>query len=70
MALYDDSGYDVLEGLSASRSGATTEQVAIRYSGTSIAPVVDDTNTLTLRVVGNTQASAVTVIDLYYGLGA
>ena len=39
------------------------------YSGTSLHPTVDESDTLTLKIANNSVNSATTVIELYYGLG-
>jgi len=46
-----------------------SEEAAIVYSGTSLHPRVDYTDTLTLELTNNVVASAVMVIDLYYSTG-
>ena len=74
VTLVNQHGYDVLEGLGLNRDGAapgaaTTEQVPILYSGTGTHPCVDEADTLTLTIAGNSVNSAVTVVQLYYALG-
>jgi len=68
--ILDQSGYDVLEGLGMNRSDVLSQQTAILYASTSVNPVVDESDALTLVVGGNTVASAFVGIDLYYALGA
>jgi hypothetical protein len=65
----DAHGLDVLLGTGANRDTATTERAAVVFTSTSVHPIVDDTDTLTLKVAGNNVNSAVTVIVLHYALG-
>lgn len=70
----DQHGHDVLEGVGANRDGAApgsaaTEKVPVVYSGTSLHPTVDEADTLTLKLAGNSVNSAVTVVQIYYALG-
>jgi len=67
--LYDQTGYDLLEGVGEDRDRSATEQVPIVYSGTSVNPVVDEEDTLTLTISGNAVASALINISLYYTPG-
>lgn len=60
----------MLEALAKSRSASATQQTPILYAGTSVHPVIDESDTLTLQVQNNAVASAQIVIDLYYALGA
>lgn len=60
----------MLEGVGANRSALATEHAPIVYSGTSINPCIDETNTLTLVVANQAVPSAQITIDLYYALGA
>lgn len=69
MYLFDQSGHDLLEGVGLNRDQAATEHAVIVYSGTSLHPVVDETDTLTLRLDGNLVASAQVEVTLYYALG-
>lgn len=66
IVINDAEGVDVLQGVGANRHTTTAEKVAIVYSGISAHPVVDRTDVLTLVITGNSVASAVTVIKLYY----
>lgn len=70
VTIEDGGGHDVLEGVGANRDTATTEKATVVYLGTSVHPVVDDSDTLTLKIGGNSVNSAVTVIKLYYAKGA
>lgn len=70
VTLVDQHGHDCLEGVGADRDTANTEKVAIVYSGTGTHPTVDEPDTLTLTIANNAVNSAVTVIQIYYGLGA
>ena len=74
VTVLDQHGHDVLEGVGANRDGAapgteTTEKVPIVYSGTGTHPTVDESDTLTLTISGNSVNSAVTVVQIYYALG-
>lgn len=69
VVLNDQHGADVLQGVGANRHTSNTQEVAIVYSGTGTHPSVDESDTLTLAVTGNSVNSAVTVIDVYYALG-
>lgn len=70
IAITDAEGLDVLRGVGANRDTANTEVAAIVFSSTSVHPVVDDTDTLTLAITNNSVNSATIVIVLYYALGA
>lgn len=61
--------YDVLEGLGLNRSDVLTQHVPILYSGTSVNPAIDESDVATLTITGNSVASAVVQIDLYYAMG-
>ena len=52
------------------RDDALSEDAAIAYSGTSMRPVVDDSDTLTLSITGNTVNSAEIAVVLTYATGA
>jgi len=67
ITIEDEHGHDVLEGVAANRHATNTEKAAIVFSGTSIHPVVTESDTLTLKIGGNNVNSAETVITLYYG---
>lgn len=67
--LLDQTGYDVLEGLGADRSAVASEHKALIYASTSLHPVVDDSDALTLRIDNNGVGSAYMEIALYYALG-
>lgn len=69
VALDDQHGHDVLEGVGANRDTLNTEEAPIVYAGTGTHPVIDESDTLTLAVTGNNVNSAVTVITLYFALG-
>ena len=69
MQLLDQNGYDLLEGVGMNRSSSKSEQAAIVYASTSVNPVVDETDTLTLVIDNHFAVSAQVVIDLYYALG-
>jgi hypothetical protein len=62
----DSNGVDVLQGVGANRHTTTSEKVAVVFSGTSVHPPVDKTDTLTAVISGNSVASAQLVIKLYY----
>lgn len=67
--ILDQHGLDVLQGVGANRDLMVSEEAAIVYSGTSLHPRVDLSDTLTLAIANNVVASAVIVIDLYYSTG-
>ena len=69
MTILDQHGLDVLEGLGVNRDTATAERALIIFASTSLHPVVDETDSLTLVVEGTFVASAMTQIDLYYATG-
>lgn len=69
VAVTNQHGYDVLQGLGADRHTSNTEQVAILYTGTGTHPVVDESDTLTLALTNNNVNSAVVVVEIYYALG-
>ena len=66
--LLDQTGYEVLEGLGANRSGIATEQVNLIYASTSVHPVVDESDALTLVIDNQFTPSAQTEVTLYYAL--
>ena len=70
MYLKDQSGHDLLEGVGTDRDNAATQQAVIVYAGTSLHPVVDETDVLTLSIDNNAVVSAQIEIALYYALGA
>lgn len=70
VALFDQGGYDVLEGVGVGRSAFKTEHKPIIYSSTSVNPCIDESDALTLKVDNNLVPGAVIQIDLYYALGA
>ncbi len=65
ITLVDDEGHDVLEGVGDNRDTANTEKAAIPL-GTYFHPVMDGTETLTLKMSGNSVNSATTKIKLVY----
>jgi len=67
--LFAQDGYDLLEGLGLNRDTVNTEHAVIRYANTSIHPVVDESDTLTLVIDNNTAPSAQITIDVYFALG-
>lgn len=60
---------DLLQGLGADRSAFTSEQKLLIYSSTSLHPVVDESDVLTLVIDNTGAASAYVQIDLYYAIG-
>ena len=66
IAVTDQQGHDVLQGVGANRSATATEKVAVVYSGTAIHPPVGQGDTLTMAITGNSVASATGVAVLYY----
>lgn len=69
VTLVDQHGHDVLEGVGATRDTLNTEEASIIYAGTGTHPVVDESDTLTLKLASNIVHSAVVVVDLYWALG-
>lgn len=69
VTIEDQYGHDVLEGVGANRHTTNTQKVPVVYSGTSLHPTVDESDTLTLKIANNSVNSATTTIVLYYGLG-
>ncbi|MGE0363365.1 MAG: hypothetical protein AB7R67_21815 [Vicinamibacterales bacterium] len=70
ITIVDGNGLDVLQGAGANRDTANTEAVAIVFSGTSVHPVVDETDTLTLTIANTSVNSATITITLVYALGS
>lgn len=70
VTIEDQHGHDVLEGVGANRDTTATEKVPVVYSGTGTHPVVDEADTLTLKVANNAVNAALIVVTLYYALGA
>ena len=66
----DQHGLDVLQGVGIDRDNAASEEANVVYSSTNVHPVVDECDRLTLKVSGNTSASAEVTIYLTYALGA
>ena len=66
VAITDAEGVDVLQGCGANRHTTTSQKAAIVFSGTSLNPPVDKTDTLALVITGNSVNSAIAVIKLYY----
>lgn len=69
VALTNQHGYDVLQGLGANRDTANTETAPILFTGTGTHPCVAGSDVLTLAVTGNNVNSAITVVEIYYALG-
>lgn len=69
ITLIDGDGIDRLQGVGANRATATSEQVPVVYSGTSVHPPVSTDETLTLTFANNSVNSALIVGNLYYQLG-
>ncbi|MGE0460904.1 MAG: hypothetical protein AB7Q16_06005 [Vicinamibacterales bacterium] len=70
ITLVDGNGLDVLQGVGANRDTAVTEAAAIVFSGTSVHPVVDESDTLTLTIANNIVNSATLTVTLVYALGS
>lgn len=64
--LTDANGFDRLQGLGANRDVSTSEDSPVVFSGTSINPVVELGDVLTLNVTGNTVVRAVAVVTILY----
>ncbi len=69
ITLIDGDGIDRLQGVGANRDTATSEQLPIVYSGTSVGPPVSKDETLTLTFANNVVNSAIVVGNIYYQLG-
>lgn len=65
----DGDGLDRLQGVGANRATATSQQVPIVYSSTSVNPPVSIDETLTLKFANNSVNSALIVGNIYYSLG-
>ena len=59
----------MLEGVGANRHTTTTEKAQIVVSGTSLRPVVDEADALTLTFANQSVNSAQLVVELTYALG-
>jgi hypothetical protein len=68
--LLDQNGIDLLQAVGMNRSATASQEAPILYAGTSVNPVVDESDTLTLFIDNQFAPSAEMVIDLYYALGA
>lgn len=66
ITLEDANGHDVLQGVGANRAAASTEKVAVVFSGTSVHPPVAMSDTLTFKIANNAVNSAGVVVKLYY----
>ncbi len=69
ITLVDGDGLDRLQGVGLNRATATSEQVPVVYSGTSVNPPVSMDETLTLTFANNSVNGALIVGNLYYQLG-
>ena len=71
MAIIDQNGYDILEGIGANRSKSASQHAPIFYAASSAVGVcIDDSDALTLLLGNNIIAGATLSIDLYYATGA
>lgn len=70
IVLDDAEALDTLQGVGANRHTSTTEVAVIVFSGSTVHPVVDESDTLTLKITNNNVNSATIVIKLYYALGS
>jgi len=66
IAITDDDGLDVLQGVGQNRDITNTEIAAIVYAATADHPYVDESMTLTIAITNNAVNSAVVVIRLIY----
>lgn len=64
--ILDQNDIDVLQGVGLNRDFVASEDAAIVYSGTSVQPYVDESDTLTLQITNNLVNSAVVTVLLYY----
>lgn len=70
IAITDGEGHDVLQGVGQNRDTTNTERAPIVHTGTSIHPVVDEGDVLTMAITNNAVNSAGLTVILYYALGA
>lgn len=70
ITLLDGNGLDVLQGVGANRDTANTEAAPIVFTGTSVHPVVDESDVLTLTIANNAVNSATITVTLIYALGS
>ena len=66
----DANGVDRLQGVGADRSEVLAQEAVIRYSGTNLRPVVQNSDILTLVVTGNSVASAELAVTLVFATDA
>mgnify|MGYP001182190592 CR=1 FL=1 len=66
ITLLDALGADRLGGSGANRHTSNNEVANVVYSSTSVHPVVDEDDELTLTFTGNTTVSALVALSLYY----
>lgn len=66
VVLTDQNGLNRLQGLGADRDTSNSEVAITVYSGTSINPVVEHGDTLTLAITGNSVNGAAIVCELVY----
>jgi len=69
VTLVDQNGHDVLEGVGVDRDTADTEKARVVYAASSVHPVVDECDVLTLKIANQAVVSATTLIELTYALG-
>lgn len=69
ITLIDGDGLDRLQAVGENRAAATSEQVPVVYSGTSVNPPVSKDETLTMKIAGQSANGALIVGNLYYSLG-
>ena len=66
IAITDDDGFDVLQGVGADRSATVTQQARIVYATTDSEPYVGEWQTLTLAITGQSVNGAKGRIVLTY----
>ncbi|MGE3273843.1 MAG: hypothetical protein AB7O67_01940 [Vicinamibacterales bacterium] len=69
MQLVDQRGIDKLLGLGANRSAIAAEETPIHYTDLALHPVVDEADTLTLRVDNSFEPAGEVEVTLVYALG-
>lgn len=66
ITLIDANGFDRLQGLTVDRDITNSEVRPIVFSGTSINPIVESGDVLTLTIANNSVVRAVTVVTIMY----
>ena len=69
MAILDEHGGDVLQGLAVDNDANATTSAVVVYSGTSVHPAVNEDSQLRLRIGQQFAASAEMTVTLYFAMG-